>query len=114
MIIHDAKIRRAKKVRNSLKENLGLPRLTVFRTNRHLWVQIIDDRHGRTLASTSTKVLNLDKGTKIEKAVAVGKEIATIALKNKVTRVKFDRGSYKYHGRVKALADAARSTGLKF
>lgn len=114
MIIHNSKTRRAQKVRNTLKNNPGLPRLSVFRTNRHMWVQVIDDRHGRTLASTNSKVLKLDKGTKIEKAAAVGKEIATIALKNKVTRVKFDRGSYKYHGRVKALAEAARAAGLKF
>jgi large subunit ribosomal protein L18 len=114
MIIHDRKIRRQQKVRNSLKNNLGIPRLSIYRTNQHVWAQIIDDRHGRSIVATSTKTLKLETGTKTEKAAAVGKEIATLALKNKVSRVKFDRGPYLYHGRVKALAEAARAAGLIF
>lgn len=114
MITHDRKIRRQAKVRNSLKNNLGIPRLSIYRTNQHIWAQIIDDRHGHSIVATSTKTLKLDKGTKTEKASSVGTEIAKLALKNKVTRVKFDRGPYLYHGRVKALADAARAAGLIF
>ncbi|MCX6726521.1 MAG: 50S ribosomal protein L18 [Candidatus Shapirobacteria bacterium] len=114
MIIHDKTLRRQLKVRSRLKLAVGIPRLSVYRTNNHLWVQIIDDQHGRSLAATSTKALKLTTGTKMEKATAVGKEIAKVALKNKITRVKFDRGPYMYHGRVKALAEAARAGGLKF
>jgi large subunit ribosomal protein L18 len=114
MIIHDKTLRRQIKVRSKLKMAVGVPRLSVHRTNNHMWVQIIDDQHGRSLAATSTKALKLTTGTKTEKATTVGKEIAKIALKNKITRVKFDRGPYMYHGRVKALADAARLGGLKF
>jgi len=114
MIIHDKTQRRLRKIRNKLKLSVGIPRLSVYRSNTHIWAQIIDDRHGRTLASTSSKTLKLTTGTKIEKATVVGKEIATIALKNKINRVKFDRGAYMYHGRVKALAEAARSAGLTF
>lgn len=114
MIIHNKTLRRQIKVRSQLKLAVGVPRLSVCRTNNHIWVQIIDDRHGRSLAATSTKTLKLTSGTKIAKATIVGKEIAKIALKNKITRVKFDRGPYMYHGRVKALAEAARAGGLKF
>jgi large subunit ribosomal protein L18 len=77
------------------------------------WAQIIDDKHGKTLVATSSKALKAT-GTKSEIAVKVGEEIAKIAVGKKIGKVRFDRGLYKYHGRVKALADAARSKGLKF
>ncbi|MDD4026783.1 MAG: 50S ribosomal protein L18 [Candidatus Shapirobacteria bacterium] len=114
MIIHNSKKRRQNRVRSKLALNLGVPRLTVFRSNQHIWAQIIDDKHGKTLVSTSTKTLKLDKGTKTEKAIAVGEKIAIIALEKKIIKVRFDRGLYHYHGRVKALADGARSKGLNF
>lgn len=114
MITHDSKQRRQNRVRAKLALNSGVPRLTVFRSNQHLWAQIIDDKHGKTLVSASTKALKLDKGTKTEKAVAVGEKIAILALEKNITKVRFDRGLYRYHGRVKALADGARSKGLIF
>jgi large subunit ribosomal protein L18 len=113
-IIHDQKIRRMKRVRGKLSLNLGIPRLSVYRSNQHIWAQIIDDKHGRTILAASTKSLKIDKGTKSEKAYAVGEAIAQLALDHKITNVRFDRGAYRYHGRVKNLADGARSKGLKF
>ena len=114
MITHNSKQRRQNRVRSKLALNSGVPRLTVFRSNQHLWAQIIDDKHGKTLLSASTKSLKLDKGTKTEKATAVGEQIAALALEKKILKVRFDRGLYRYHGRVKALADGARLGGLKF
>lgn len=113
MIIHDQKLRRLRRVRGKLAQNLGIPRLSVFRTNQHIWVQIIDDKHGKTLVSATSKTIKT-KGTKTEVATQVGTQIATLAVDKKIKNVRFDRGVYKYHGRVKALADAARSAGLKF
>ncbi|HPJ16841.1 MAG TPA: 50S ribosomal protein L18 [Candidatus Woesebacteria bacterium] len=113
-MIHDQKLRRLKRIRNKIAINIGIPRLSVFRSNQHIWAQIIDDKHGKTLASFSTKKLTDKKGTKTELATKVGETIAKIALENKVKKVRFDRGIYKYHGRVKALADAARTGGLEF
>lgn len=113
MIIHDKKLRRLRRVRAKLAENIGIPRLSIFRSNQHIWVQIIDDKHGKTLVSTSSKLLKT-KGTKTEIAAKVGTQIAILAADKKVNKVRFDRGVYKYHGRVKALAEAARTSGLKF
>ncbi|MFA5532500.1 MAG: 50S ribosomal protein L18 [Candidatus Shapirobacteria bacterium] len=114
MITNNPKNRRLKKVRGKISLNLGIPRLTVFRSNQHVWAQIIDDKHGKTLVSTSTKTLKDTKGTKIERATLVGQEIAKLSLTKKIINIRFDRGLYRYHGRVKALADGARSGGLKF
>lgn len=105
---------RTGRVRKKLKDISSRPRLTVFRSNRHIWAQIIDDQKGETLASQSDKSLSKFKGTKIEASAVVGEEIATKALKKGVTQVYFDRGGYKYHGRIKALAEAARKKGLEF
>lgn len=113
-IIHNTKKRRQIRVRSKISQNFGVPRLSVFRSNCHIWVQIIDDKHGKTLVSTSSKTLKLTKGTKMEKAALVGSAIAKLALAKKLHLMRFDRGSYRYHGRVKALADAAREGGLKF
>lgn len=114
MIQHNSKIRRLLRVRNKVAQNLGIPRLSVFRSNQHVWAQIIDDKHGKTLVSTSTKTIKGTTGTKSEKATEVGKQIAQLALDKNITQVRFDRGNYRYHGRVKALADGARLGGLKF
>lgn len=107
--------RRTLRVRSKLAKNIGIPRLTVHRTNRYVWAQIIDDKHGQTLVSSNSK--NLTKKavagkTKTEKAVLVGQDIAKKALKANINRVRFDRGPYLYHGRIKALAQAARDQGL--
>ncbi|HNZ84503.1 MAG TPA: 50S ribosomal protein L18 [Candidatus Woesebacteria bacterium] len=114
MIEQNKKIRRLNRVRSKVAKNFGIPRLSVFRSNQHIWAQIIDDKHGKTLVSASTKTVKSLKGTKSEKAAAVGQSLAKSALDKKITQVRFDRGSYRYHGRVKALADGARSGGLKF
>lgn len=113
-MIHNQKIRRLRRVRSSLLKTKGIPRLSVFRSNQHIWAQIIDDKHGKTIASFSTKKLTGEKGTKTEKAAEVGREIAKISIEKKIIKVKFDRGLYRYHGRVKALADGAREGGLDF
>ena len=106
--------RRAVRVRSKVRGTAERPRLTVFRSNRAMWVQVIDDRSGHTLASAST--LNVtDKGlSKTDQAAKVGQLVAERAKAAGVERVVFDRGSYLYHGRVKALADGAREGGLDF
>ncbi len=114
MIKHSSTQRRLLRVRKKLQVNLGLPRLSVFRSNQHLWAQVIDDKHGKTLASANTKTLKDAKGTKSEKAYLLGKEIAKIALSLNIKRVRFDRGLSQYHGRVQKLAEGARSEGLTF
>ncbi|MBU1117682.1 50S ribosomal protein L18 [Patescibacteria group bacterium] len=112
-ITNNTKIRRLRRVRGKISQNKTVPRLSVFRSNCHIWAQIIDDKHGKTLASASTKTEKA-KGTKSEQAHAVGVAIAKIAKEKKVTFIRFDRGLYRYHGRVKSLAEGARSGGLKF
>jgi large subunit ribosomal protein L18 len=106
-------------VRHTLKRKAhGRARLSVFRSSKHIYAQVIDDSAGRTVVAASTldKDLRgaLKKGSDLEAAQAVGKLVAERALKAGVTNVVFDRGGYIYHGRVKALADAAREAGLNF
>lgn len=103
---------RLKRVRTKLRRS-GRPRLTVLRSSRHIWAQLIDDQTGTTLVSANSKTLHL-KGPKTEQAKTVGTTLAQLALTAKVTKIVFDRGVYKYHGRVKALAEAARLAGLEF
>lgn len=96
----------------------GRPRLSVFRSSKHIYAQIIDDAAGVTIASASTvdKDLKstLKNGSTIDAAILIGKEVAKKAMEKGVKEVVFDRGSYIYHGRVKALADGAREIGLSF
>ncbi len=111
--------RRKGRVRRALRIlGGGRPRLSVFRSSQHIYAQVIDDNAGRTLASASTldKDLKgtLPKGSDLTAAQAVGKLLAERALKVGIKDVVFDRGGYLYHGRVKALADAARESGLSF
>lgn len=107
--------RRAQRVRRRLKKHAnGRPRLSVHRSSKNISVQIIDDASGVTLASASTLEEKNGKGSNIEAATKIGQLIAERAKKAKVEEVIFDRGGYLYHGRVKALADAAREAGLKF
>ena len=106
--------RRRRRVRSALRSRSGdRPRLSVHRTGRHIYAQIIDDKDGRTLAAAST--LGAKKsGANVDAASTVGKDIAAAAKKAGVTSVVFDRGGFLFHGRVKALADAAREGGLEF
>lgn len=105
------KSRRAVRVRATLRRGSARPRLSVYRSNAHIWAQLIDDTKHTTLLAAND--LNL-KGTKTDKAKAVGAKIAELAKQIKVTVVVFDRGSYRYHGRIRALAEAARAAGLTF
>ena len=108
--------RRKARVRYSLKKKAeGRLRLSVYRSEKNIYAQIIDDNAGKTLISASSKEKGFkEKGTTIAGAAAVGKAIAEKALKAKIKAVAFDRGGYPFHGRVKALADAAREAGLEF
>jgi len=106
--------RRAQRVRSRLKQvSSGRPRLTVFRSSKNIYAQVIDDGQGVTLAAASTLEAE-GKGADKDAAAKVGKLIAERALEKGVTQVVFDRGGYIYHGRIKALADAAREAGLTF
>ena len=106
--------RRRRRVRTALKSRAGgKPRLSVHRTGRHIYAQIIDDAAGRTVAAASTLGVK-NSGANVDAAVKVGQDIAAAAKKAGVTTVVFDRGGYLFHGRVKALADAAREGGLEF
>jgi large subunit ribosomal protein L18 len=111
--------RRARRTRYQLRRRAkGRPRLSVFRSGLHIYVQVIDDAAGSTLAAASSVEKDMRKklktGGNIEAAAEVGKLIAERATKAGVSEVVFDRGGYAFHGRVKALADAAREGGLKF
>ncbi|MEK7651261.1 MAG: 50S ribosomal protein L18 [Patescibacteria group bacterium] len=111
---NQVKMRRAKRVRNRIKSVSPRPRLSVFRSNIHIYAQIIDDATGKTLASASSlEIKNKGKIKKADIAKAVGKTLAEKAVKAGVKEAAFDRGNYRYHGRVKALAEAAREGGLK-
>ena len=106
--------RRHERIRNKVIGTENCPRLCVFRSNANIEVQIIDDTKGNTLVSCSSMQLKLANGSNIEAAKAVGAEIANRAKAKNIENVVFDRGGYIYHGRVKALAEAAREGGLKF
>ena len=109
------RLRRHRGIRARIKGTKEVPRLFVFRSSRHIWVQIIDDEEGKTLISVSWQELKKRKGIgKSEKAKELGKLIAKKALEKKIKKVVFDRGGHKYHGRVKALAQGAREGGLEF
>jgi large subunit ribosomal protein L18 len=108
--------RRRQRVRTALRSrNSTTPRLSVHRTGRHIYAQVIDDRAGKTLASASSIDKDIDGiGATIKAAEEVGKRVAAAAKKAGVSKVVFDRGGFLFHGRVKALADAARDGGLEF
>ena len=110
----EARLRRHRRVRGKLFGNAERPRLVVFRSNRGIEAQLVDDLEGKTLAAASWLQLKSFKGSKSEQAAEVGKLLAQNAKKAGMETVVFDRGGYLYHGRVKALADAAREGGLKF
>ena len=109
-----ARQRRHARVRNRVSGTAEMPRLNVFRSNSQIFAQIIDDEKGTTLVSSSSVSLKLKNGGNVEGAKAVGADIAKKATKAGIKAVVFDRGGYQYHGRVAALAEAARENGLEF
>lgn len=109
-----ARSRRKAGIRKGIFGTPDKPRLSVFRSSKHTYVQLVDDFAGKTLASASTVQAKAEKGGNIAAATQVGKDIAEKAKSAGIDQVAFDRNGFKYHGRVKALADAAREGGLKF
>ena len=118
MSIQDTKnrtrARRALRVRSRVRGTAERPRLSVFRSNKSIWAQVIDDATGKTLAAAGSIHLTDTKLSKTDQATKVGELVAERAKAVGIERVVFDRGSYLYHGRVKALADGARQGGLDF
>jgi large subunit ribosomal protein L18 len=112
--IKRAKVRRTKRVRSGVRGSQDRPRLSVFRSNRAIWAQIIDDTSGRTLANAASAQLTAAGLSKKDQATKVGELLAEKAKAAGINKVVFDRGPYLYHGRVKALADGARQGGLDF
>jgi len=105
---------RHKRVRAKIKGVLETPRLCVFRSNKHIYAQLVDDSKGKIMFLASDLELKKKSGKKSELAVQVGELLAKKAAEKKIEKVVFDRGGYQYHGRIKALADGARKGGLKF
>jgi len=118
-MIDSKKVKRQKiryKIRKRISGSQDIPRLAVFRSNKEIYAQLIDDSQSTTLASASSRDKSIcdQKSTKVEKAKMVGKLIAERAKESGVKNVVFDRGGFLYHGRIKALAESAREAGLKF
>ena len=112
---NDRRLRIKRRIRKIVVGTSAQPRLAVFRSNKEIYAQIINDETGNTLVAASSKQKDIKaKGTKTEVAAIVGKAIAEKAVKAGIEKIAFDRGGYLYHGRVKALAEAAREGGLKF
>jgi large subunit ribosomal protein L18 len=115
LTVRQARVRRHKRVRKRILGTVERPRLVVFRSNRGIEAQLVDDVDGKTLAAASWLHLKKSfKGSKSEQAAEVGKLLAANAKKAEIQEAVFDRGGYLFHGRVKALAEAAREGGLKF
>ncbi|MFC4721458.1 50S ribosomal protein L18 [Geojedonia litorea] len=110
------RLRIKSRIRKVVSGTESRPRLAVFRSNKEIYAQVVDDVTGKTLASASSrdKDISSAKGTKTEIAALVGKSVAEKALKSGIEAIAFDRGGYQYHGRVKSLAEGAREGGLKF
>lgn len=113
---NESRQKRHLRIRKNINGTSSTPRLNVYRSNTNIYAQIIDDVNGVTLASASSidKELKIENGSNIEAAKQVGALVAKRALEKNIEAVVFDRGGYLYHGRVKALAEAARAAGLKF
>ena len=110
---NNAAVRRERRVRAKVKAS-GRLRISIFRSSKNIYAQIIDDAAGATLVSASSLDKSIASGSNCEGAAAVGKLLGERAVEKNLTNLAFDRGSYPYHGRVKALAEAAREAGLKF
>ena len=112
-IKNESRLRRAKKTRMRIKSQ-NLPRLTVFKSSQHIYAQIIDSSGSKVLAATSTLDKSIkSKGRSVQSAKEVGEKIADLSLKNGIDKVIFDRSGYRYHGRIKMIAEAAREKGLE-
>ena len=111
---YQSRLRRHRRVRGKIRGTAERPRLGIFRSNRGIFAQLIDDDAGKTVASAGWTALGSFKGNKTEQAAEVGKQLAASAKKAGIETAVFDRGGYLYHGRVKALADGAREGGLSF
>lgn len=114
-----SKLERRERIKHRIRKvvygTAEMPRLSVFRSNKEIYAQLIDDNAGKTILAVSSRDKEIDaKGNKVEQAIAVGKAVAVKAVNAGVSKCSFDRNGYLYHGRVKALADAAREAGLKF
>lgn len=114
MTKREARMRRHRRVRGKVSGTAERPRLVVFRSNRGIFAQLVDDEAASTLASASWTSIGTVSGSKIEQATAVGKALAAAAKSAGIERCVFDRGGYLFHGRVKALAEGAREGGLQF
>jgi len=116
--VRHARLRRHTRVRKRVSGTMERPRLTISRSMRNIYAQVVDDSVGKTVCAASSLSKEVDReklsGSKIELSKEVGKLVAEKALKKGIKKVVFDKGGYKYHGRVKALADAAREAGLEF
>jgi large subunit ribosomal protein L18 len=112
--VREARLRRHRRVRGKVSGTAERPRLVVFRSNRGIFAQLVDDEAGRTIASASWLQLRPTKSTKTDQAAEVGKALAAAARKAGIETCVFDRAGYLYHGRVKALAEGAREGGLQF
>ena len=114
----EGRAKRHKRIRKKVIGTVQRPRLSVFRSLKHIYVQLVDDENKNTILSVSTRSKDcrgkIKYGGNIVAAGAVGKMLGKIALNNKITNIVFDKGGYLYHGRIKALADAAREAGIKF
>jgi len=108
------RLARKPRIRKKISGTKARPRLVVFRSNLHIYAQLVDDVNGVTLAASSTQVLEGELKANKDSASQVGKDIAAKALEKKIESVVFDRNGYIYHGKIKALADGAREAGLKF
>jgi len=114
LTVREARLRRHRRVRGKVTGSAERPRLAVFRSNRGIFAQLVDDATGKTLAGSSWKTIKGKKGDKSQQAREVGKTLAAAAKAAGIEKVVFDRGGYLYHGRVKALAEGAREGGLVF
>lgn len=112
--VKDNKLRRRIRVRSKVRKNTGRLRLSVFRSNKYIFAQLIDDVKGQTIIGVSEKSLGNKEGTKTERAKALGLLLASKAKTKKITKIVYDRGSYSYHGRVKNVAEGLREGGLEF
>jgi large subunit ribosomal protein L18 len=112
-IKNESRLKRAKKTRMRIKSQ-NLPRLTVFKSSQHIYAQIIDSSGSKVLAATSTLDKSIkSKGRSVQSAKEVGEKIADLSIKNGIEKVIFDRSGYRYHGRIKMIAEAAREKGLE-
>lgn len=112
---NDSRIRRRKHTRKSISGTAARPRISVFRSNRYLFVQAVDDENNRVIAAIWEKTLKPVKGeVPIDRAARLGSEFGKVLVKKKVKQAVFDRGGYKYHGRIKSFADGVRDAGIKF